>query len=375
MKKILLLTASMGTGHVSASRSVLSAIKKFHHKEIQSELIDFVKTGNLLTKTAKFYYEKSIEYFPFIWQFTYNSTNSYYLTEKTTFFSKFVYPPQAPFLEAKNADIFLTTHPCWYPTLEALRNKYHNKNKIITLITDSISIHSSWISPITDYYIVANENTATVVRSYNISPEKIKILGFPVSLSFADSFFELSKKEFLLSLGLNLDKLVFLFVLGLGNNNQLLKTIEYFGKKDTLPFQIIVICGRYKEIYRRLSAKKFPTEIKIVSWITNMPDYLKASDIVITKAGGAILMETLAAVKPIVITRIIPGQEEGNAELVIKYKLGFIRTSPKTIINLIMELVSSPDKLNRYQTNVKNFLIPASAEKISDFIFELSQIK
>jgi processive 1,2-diacylglycerol beta-glucosyltransferase len=46
------------------------------------------------------------------------------------------------------------------------------------------------------------------------------------------------------------------------------------------------------------------------------------------EAGGATVQEALAARTPMIITQVIPGQEEGNAMLLVENGAGEIATTP-----------------------------------------------
>ena len=46
-----------------------------------------------------------------------------------------------------------------------------------------------------------------------------------------------------------------------------------------------------------------------------MPELMMSNHLVISKAGSAIVQEAIAARCPMIINQVIPGQEEGNAEL------------------------------------------------------------
>src|SRR5207247_2766530 len=58
--------------------------------------------------------------------------------------------------------------------------------KCVAIVTNSITINSSWYRSPADYFLVANEQSADVMRSGGVTPEKIRIFGFPVSPTFAD---------------------------------------------------------------------------------------------------------------------------------------------------------------------------------------------
>ena len=60
----------------------------------------------------------------------------------------------------------------------------------------------------------------------------------------------------------------------------------------------------------------------------------------ICKAGGAILHEALAAGCPAVIDYVVPGQEEGNAELLVTHGCGIVSRSPISTGDIVTRLLA-----------------------------------
>lgn len=366
MKKILILTASYGSGHLTAARYVNEAIKKLYPNEAETEILDLVKIGNpIITNFARNYYEKSVEYFPFLWNLTYRLTNCKQIFKIMNIFTEPFYKPFYQLFSEKKPDLLISTHPYWNYILEVYNEKFNQKIKYLMVITDSISIHYSWLSQAIDYYFVPNQDTAEVIRQKGASPEKIKVFGFPVNPELSEPF---NRNKLLNDLGLKPELPTILFTLGLGKIEKLLEVIKKLGNYAGLPGQILVICGKYKRAYEELSKRRYYASTRIFSWVDSMANYLRAADLVVTKAGGAIVMECLAAGKPIIITQITPGQEEGNAELIRKHQLGFIETNPEKIVQLIVKLLNTPEKIKELQDQVKNFSLPDAAYQIAKFI-------
>lgn len=366
MKKILILTASYGSGHLTAAHYLNEAIKKSYPQEVKSEIFDLVKIGNQrITHFARNYYEKSVEYFPFLWNLTYRLTNCKQIFKIMNLFVGPFYRPFYQLFLEKKPDLLISTHPYWNYILEAYSKKYDQKIKYLMVITDSISIHYSWLSEVVNYYFVPNQDTAEIITQQGVNPEKIKVFGFPVNPELGEPF---NRNKFLNDLGLNPEVPTILFTLGLGKIEKLLEVIKKLGNYVGLPGQIMVICGKYKRVYEELSKRRYYAPTRIFSWVEKMADYLRAADLIVTKAGGAIVMECLAAGKPIIITHITPGQEEGNAELIKKHGLGFIETNPEKIVQLIVKLVNSPEKIKELQNRVKNFSLPNAAYQIAEFV-------
>jgi processive 1,2-diacylglycerol beta-glucosyltransferase len=75
--------------------------------------------------------------------------------------------------------------------------------------------------------------------------------------------------------------------------------------------------------------------IEIHGWTPEIPNLIRRSHLLISKAGGATVQEALAARTPMIITQIVPGQEEGNARLLIESGAGELATSPAAIADAV----------------------------------------
>lgn len=334
--------------------------------QTETEILDLVKIGNpIITNFARNYYEKTVEYCPPLWDLTYRLTNSRQIFKIVNRFVKPFYSPFYQLLEEKKPDLLISTHPYWNYILEEYDTRFRQKINYLMVITDSITIHYSWLSGVVDFYFVPNQDTKEVLVNNGVEPEKIKVSGFPVNPQLGEVF---DREKFLNDLGLNPQVTTILFTLGLGKTEKLIKVIQKLGRYLGLPAQMLVICGKYKDIYEVLNQKKYLLPTRIFSWVENMANYLRAADLIVTKAGGAIVTECLAAGKPIIITHITPGQEEGNAELIKRHELGFVETDPDKIVSLIVKLVNSPEKIKELQKRVKEFSLPDAAYQIAKFI-------
>ena len=50
--------------------------------------------------------------------------------------------------------------------------------------------------------------------------------------------------------------------------------------------------------------------------------------VVVSKAGGATTQEAVAARCPMIVNQVVPGQEEGNCELLLRHGAGALATTP-----------------------------------------------
>lgn len=366
--KILFLTASYGTGHVTANKWTQQALVK-SHPEVDTLIVDFLKDKDYSQSGSIFnrFYNWSME-MPIIWDKIFDLSNSFLAHFYfKNIFARLYHSFYRLFKEEK-PDLFVTTHPYWNFIIENYKNRFKEHSKCVTIVTDSTAIHRTWITSGVDYYIVADEESKTTLKVLGVDEGKLFVAGFPVNPELGEPF---DKKSFLTKLGMETGIPTVLVVVGLGDVKKFIKIVHTLGKQVSFNFQIIVITGKYRTVYRTLNKRGYLVRTKILGWTNRMADFLRASDIVISKGGGAIVMETLAAGKPIIIPVFTPGQERGNAKLIMKYGLGYAGTALSEVFRYTYNLLSLPQRLTDLQNHVRRFSKPDAAKNIAEFIYKI----
>ena len=116
--------------------------------------------------------------------------------------------------------------------------------------------------------------------------------------------------------------------------------------------EITVVLGHnFRRLYRKAHEIKqeFPHRVTLKGWTKKVPDLLCSHHLVVGKAGGATVHEALAAQCPMLVHHIVPGQEEGNIELLERLEVGKPATSPELISKAIAELQANDGSLWRQQ--------------------------
>jgi processive 1,2-diacylglycerol beta-glucosyltransferase len=82
--------------------------------------------------------------------------------------------------------------------------------------------------------------------------------------------------------------------------------------------QIVVVCGRNEVARQRLAALGVGEErLQVHGYLPGLVSWMSAADLVATKPGGLSVSEALALGRPLLLTRPIPGAEEGNTRAVM----------------------------------------------------------
>jgi 1,2-diacylglycerol 3-beta-galactosyltransferase len=200
-------------------------------------------------------------------------------------------------------------------------------------------------------------------------PEKMRIVGLPVSLQFLGD--RKSKAEQRAELGLDPARATALIVgggEGMGRLFEIARAID----AARLPLQLVVIAGRNRKLLRRLEDFEWQVPVSIQGFVTNMPAWMRASDVIITKAGPGTISEALACGLPIVLSGFLPGQEEGNVDFVQENGVGVLCEKPAEIAHLLAGwLAPGDDTLARFAAHARQLARPRAAPEITRILDEI----
>jgi processive 1,2-diacylglycerol beta-glucosyltransferase len=369
MKRILILTAGFGEGHNSAARGVRAGLARIA-PQIEVELRDlFPETFGLFNEITRRAYLTLINRWPKAWGHVYN-----WLDRKKDFeqrFQKFhgLTKNLGRLLDRFQPDAVVSTFPA-YPYLlqQILGDDRRCKN--IAIVTDSITVNAIWYHAPADYFIVANEQSAAVVRDGGVAADKIKTFGFPVSPRFAD-FANSSRRSPAKAEDRQAPNEVgsrVLYVINAGTA----RAPHLVRKLLELDIQLTVTVGRNESLHRAIERAAGDRKIDIYGWTEEMPRLLCESHVLIGKAGGATVQETIAASCPMIINHVVSGQEEGNARLIVETNSGAIAVSNDEVVAQVQHTFANNAKQWRdWSTNISKLSRPRASLEIAEFLLSI----
>jgi len=123
--------------------------------------------------------------------------------------------------------------------------------------------------------------------------------------------------------------------------------------------QLIIVAGRNAALKEKLEATQWEIPTRIYGFVTNMPELMGASDLLVTKAGPGTLSEAFIAGLPVIISGFIPGQEEGNVDYTLQHDAGVYASDPDEIGHLISEWLRPGDgTLSQMAANAAELACP-----------------
>lgn len=382
--KILILTGSIGSGHLSVARAIADALYRMKNPEadtspplgLEVEIVDFMTAlKNIVTTATKKIYLSSLRISPKIYEllFSHSSEKEWPMKLLNILSAPFMQRKFLRLMREKKPDVLVSTFPTWDILIKKTWKKYTESNgtnaPFVSILTDSISVHSVWTMGNPDFFIVPNEDTKISLQNFGVPAERIRVFGYPVDQCFLkdSSCIDFQKKW-----NLSPKKKTLLLILSAGIRFAKVKKIVKAVKASTLTnIQLLIIAGENKTWKEKLTKVEWPLPVRVTGWTNEMHHLIHGSDIVLTKAGGATVMECINSQKPMIIIEAIPGQEIGNAMLVQKYNLGVVLNNDLSDFDRALKYILSHEAL--IKKNLAGLQKPNAAEDIAKFLVGLTK--
>ncbi len=323
--RILVLTAAYGEGHNAAARALAAA---FNEDAPDSALVVdiFALTHPRLNAVVRRAYLAAINGTPRLWK------RIYAWMDRPGFLANSgrLLGAQQRVLEAtierERPAAICNTFPAYAVLLQKQAAQGRLRAPHYNIVTDSISINSIWWRPGCDGWFVPNEDSAEVMRAAGVAPARLHVTGFPVTDYFRKNEGRVPRPKLDTGAAPRV-----LYIINSGTKNAE-KTARLLLAQEA--WEVTCTVGRNESLRRALTdaARGRQRRAEILGWTDQIPHHLMAHHVVVSKAGGATTQEAIAALCPMVVNQVVPGQEEGNCELLLRHRAGAFAGSPEGVV-------------------------------------------
>ena len=232
------------------------------------------------------------------------------------------------------------------------------------LVITDLTLHRFWAQPRVQRYFVGCDALAEEVGA-RVPRAQVSVTGIPVAPRFAAAP---SRSAARLVLGLRDDRPVVL-VMGGGLGLGVEETVGAVAQAPVDGLQVLAICGRNREAATRLRASGLLGErLRTFDYVHDVELYLAAADLVVTKPGGLTTSEALALGRPLLLTRPVPGQEEGNTRVLCGAGAAVEALHPDAVSTAVAEILQAPARLAELSANAERLGRPRAAAAVVDAI-------
>lgn len=365
-KNILVVTASMGSGHNKAANAVAEAIKRKYPVN-KINVIDFMSTETAyFNSLVKDIYLKMLDHTPSVYEFFYKFTSD--STKGSTIQSVFAHAMKKDMRELikkYEADMVICTHPFPCAAASYLKQTGEINIPLITVMTD-FCVHQFWLYKNIDIYFTANDLLKKEMVNQGLLEERIFVTGIPVGYNFRVDY---NRDDLLAKFKLEKDKPVALIMgggLGLGGVKNALCQLERL-KKD---IQILVITGANVALWSEMNGYAQHSKHKIFVWgySHNIQEFMSVATFLISKPGALTISEALTRELPMILHDPIPGPEVDNAKFVSDNGAAIWVKHQDTLDAVVREVLSDATILPKLRNNAKVLKKPYASDNIADVI-------
>lgn len=340
-RHIVFLFSDTGGGHRSAAQAIIEALDLEFPGQITHEMVDIFREYSPppLHLAPEIY--PPLSRMPSVWGMGYHLSDG---PRRTRFFYRMIWPyirwGLQRLVREHPCDLIVSVHQL--PNAPMARAIQHSKRKIpfTTVVTDLVSTHAAWYTNQADMIIVPTTVAYRRALGMGISPARMEVVGLPVADKFCQPSGE--RSEIRERLDWPQDLPVILLVgggEGMGPLEATAKAID----AAVRPVQLVVVAGRNKKLQERLQKYPWRNRAAIYGFVQKMPDFMRASDILVTKAGPGTISEAFIAGLPMILYSRLPGQEDGNVAYVVSNGAGVWAPRAEAVAEAVTEWLGHPE--------------------------------
>ena len=362
MPRILILSASYGEGHNSAARALRDALRE--QPEVEAEIFDVLAHyAPRLDRLSRHAYLRLINTAPGAWSAAYRwldrSPRVPLLFRALRGQTRLL----ARLLTEMQPDALCCTYPVYPWLLRALRDRGVRVPPLYTVVTDALTINSLWYRAPSDRWFVTDSASAAFLRAAGVPGERVEVSGFPVARAFADRTAAQHPPD-----PAHTTTRRILYMINSGRTRALETAAALLLWSNC---HITFTTGRDLRLRRQLEALAHgaPAHADVLGWTDRIPELLMTHHVIIGKAGGATTQESINALCPMVVNQVVPGQEEGNWELLRRHDAGAYAADPRAVVQALdVAFAQRGAQWHRWRENLRQLARPNAARTIATHV-------
>ncbi len=325
-RRALVLSVGYGEGHNAAARALQQELL-LRGWEVRVADPCQLAHPRVFSLTRRFYH-LCVRRLPWLWGVTYAQTDTAdWRARAYSPFIRGVTRVVERLVEQEHPDVVVCTYPLYAHLLDALHAEGRAKIPYAVVVTDALEISRPWLVNRAPIFFLTDEYSARkVMERYAIEASRCLVSGFPVRREFSIPAGRAVPTEENL-------RLVYGAYAPLERVRGDLSRLKQLFPKVS----ITVLAG---ERFRELA--DFQSErIRVLDYTNEMHQLFSEAHFYIGKAGAATVFEAYASQLPVIVNYALPGQEQGNLELLLLDGAGVSVASTSELLARIQSLLQN----------------------------------
>lgn len=377
-KKIGIFYVNAGGGHSGTAKALASKFKEEYADQVEPVLVNAGEGSNKMSQWLlhKGYalWTNNREYVLLWWVFYWISQYSLAICLFVKMFRNQKHM-DALVREGK-FDVVVSLYFFITPPLLTAVKKISPQTEILSVVTDPYTVPNIWFFEKDVKYFVFSELAKKTALERGVEEKNVNVVAPVINEKFSQAH-KLDQKEIRNKLGLPLDKKIILVAAGgdgLYKGGKVVQSLMSLSDN----FKLVVVCGREHDFFDKVSylKNKYPNKILLVyGFAENMEELMVAADLVVGKAGPAVVFESLIVRRPLVLTSYIWGQEKGNRDFVVENNFGLYEPRIRKLPGVITKLFSDESEYRKMVEKINRLSLQTGVGEIAKKILETKNLE
>ncbi|HZZ77836.1 MAG TPA: glycosyltransferase [Gemmataceae bacterium] len=372
-RRILVLSASVGAGHLRAAEAVELALKQTLPDATIRNVDVLDMTNRVFKKLYGQFYLDLVNKAPHALGYFYDladqpRSKAARSDKLRLYLEKLNLRAFVKFLREEPWDLVINTHFLPAEIIASLRKQKEIDVPQVTATTD-FETHRLWFNQPCDRYFTATPEGALYLQHWGVPKSDVFATGIPIHPVFSTPK---DRNECIARHGLAADRPIVLQLsggFGVGPIERIFHALLSVEK----PIQLVTITGRNEALKKELSKIKPPGQhkVKVMGFTKEIDELMQAADLVVSKPGGLTTSEVLARGAVMVIFNPIPGQESRNSDYLLENGAAIKANNIATLGFKINALLADSARMETLRANVRRIARPRAAFDVVEKSLEL----
>ncbi len=373
MKRIDIYTIDIGGGHIAPAEAIRDQFDLMGYKDLEIRVVNIaLEIGAHLMRTIyKTYWNLALHYPPLINAFYSGADNPFIMKIIDRLLGISILPRFMRYLEKAKPDIIVSTYFSFTHYLEMFKRLGQIDATCVVLNPEPFDAHYIWFSHAFDWSMVFSPKSFDEIVEKGIPARKVKVFPFPISPRYAKR--TESKEELRRKIGISRESFTFLFFFGAEGRGPMSRYLCAMLDRG-IEAQVVVVCGKNEKLRMEMeemaARHAIRTRIVVRGFVTNLPEYIAASDIVVGKSGPNQVFESFIQEKPIVITSYLANERQ-TSDWVIANGLGWLCRTDEQFAMLASRLTAHPELIRKCERNIRSLGLKSGTPEICEFLHGL----
>lgn len=330
-RRVVFLISDTGGGHRASASALAEALHSQHGDALDCQVVDLLTDyAAWPLNSAADCYEPAINHRLWLWRAGWSAIqNASFWRAVELLAQVWQRGGLRRFAADCRADLYVSVHPLLNRLVRRSLARCHPQARFATVVTDLDSAPRQWYDPGVDLLVAPCPAVQAAALRAGLPASRVRLAGLPIRLQFSQV--GLDHRQARAALGLAPRPTVLLLGGGAGIGRLEEIALALAPVLAAREGQLAVICGRNDALRSRLAARRWPLPVRVAGYVDDMPLWMAAADLLVTKAGPGTIAEALACGLPLVLSGFVPGQETGNVRYVQENGVGVYCPDPEQI--------------------------------------------